>query len=247
MLTIKEPARYSENMKSTNSISDLLENHAPTSWKKEVSEEHLKNILRNGNPMQMIVLNADIRLSTFLMKEAIDPLRYTHTINDLIEASSTSLKSRRGWFDKFTGDGFLAYWLINGRREYEYTDEILNFSRGLLTIFQQRIVPDLMSNSHNFPAGIGLSMGLDCGLGYIVRIANELTIVGPPVVGAVRMASTAASYEVVINGYLGYSLSRINHELVTRPGFTIRPEIRNTKEYPQGQHVNVLSILEETI
>jgi hypothetical protein len=35
-------------------------------------------------------------------------------------------------------------------------------------------------------------MGLEAGPGYLVKIADELTVVGPPVVGSVRMVTAAA-------------------------------------------------------
>ena len=45
-------------------------------------------------------------------------------------------------------------------------------------------------NSTNFPAGTGLSLGVDSDLCTLVNI-EDLNIIGPPVVGASRMVAEA--------------------------------------------------------
>ena len=56
------------------------------------------------------ILSADIRKSTFLMKEASSASRYAQIMTDFINHSKGVIAAHGGWFDKFMGDGFLAYW-----------------------------------------------------------------------------------------------------------------------------------------
>ena len=85
-------------------------------------------------------------------------------------------------------------------------------------------------------------MGLDAGPGYLVKIADELTVVGSPVVGAVRMVTAAAlPQEIVANVYLGERLHAGQDGVYEALGVTVTREFRPTKEYPRGQEVYALT------
>jgi class 3 adenylate cyclase len=108
--------------------------------------------------------------------------------------------------------------------------------------FHRLVLEDFRSNSRNLPDGVGLSMGLDAGPGYLVQIGGELTIVGPPVVGAVRMVTAASRpQEILANVFLGERLLAERDGVYEGLGVEIDREHRPTKEYPQGQEVYVLS------
>jgi hypothetical protein len=95
-------------------------------------------------------------------------------------------------------------------------------------------------NSKNFPSNVGLSLGLDAGPTYFVTVADDLTVVGSPVVGAVRMVSAAGKpWESVCNVYLGEWLYR-NRSKFLDADVTIQREYRPTKEY-ESQEVYTLS------
>jgi hypothetical protein len=112
----------------------------------------------------------------------------------------------------------------------------------LTDLFHRRVLEDFRSNSRNLSGGVGLSMGLDGGPGYLVKIADELTVVGPPVVGAVRMVTAAAQpWEILANVYLGKRLSEEQAGVYEALGVTVAREFRPTKEYPRGQEVYALS------
>lgn len=57
-----------------------------------------------------VILSADIRRSTFLMKEAEQLTEYARIMTAFIELSREIVGRWAGWFDKFMGDGFIAYW-----------------------------------------------------------------------------------------------------------------------------------------
>jgi class 3 adenylate cyclase len=108
------------------------------------------------------------------------------------------------------------------------------------------VIEDFRRNSRNLSDGVGLSIGLDAGPGFLVEIAGELTVVGPPVVGAVRMVTAAAGpREVVSNVYLGEHLHDEQDGIYRALGMTATRESRPTKEYPKGQEVYVLRFGEE--
>jgi hypothetical protein len=87
-------------------------------------------------------------------------------------------------------------------------------------------------------------MGLDAGPGYLVQIAGEPTVVGPPVVGAVRMVTTAIEpAKIVANVFLGDRLREQQEGVYAELG-TVTRERRPTKEYPNGQEVYALSFVE---
>jgi class 3 adenylate cyclase len=154
-----------------------------------------------------------------------------------------------GWFDKFTGDGFLAYWIVPPdpqeeyqRRFVEAAGNLAHTAHELIELFHSRVLEDFRRNSRNLSDGVGLSIGLDAGPGFLVQIAGELTVVGPPVVGAVRMVTAAAGpQEIVANVYLGEHLHDEEDGIYEALGMTATRESRPTKEYPRGQEVYALT------
>ena len=91
-----------------------------------------------------------------------------------------------------------------------------------------------------------MSIGLDAGPGFLVEIAGELTLVGPPVVGAVRMVNAASRpQEIFANVYLGEHLHDEQDGIYEALGMTATRESRPTKEYPKGQEVYALTFQPE--
>jgi class 3 adenylate cyclase len=216
-----------------------VEKHAPGKWADELPLDRLNAIVKSGEPISMLVLAADIRASTSLMKEAIDFRAFASAIGGFATNAGKQIRKERGWFDKFTGDGFLAYWLVDQRDRSTYFHELLLVAGRIMHVFREWAEPQLRQNSHNYPANVGISVGIDAGPGYLVEVANDLTIVGLPVVGAVRMVSVAKPFEAVVNVSLGEQLVT-RGELLEQVTATIAREVRTTKEYSQGQVVYVL-------
>jgi class 3 adenylate cyclase len=221
----------------SNDLSLLLSVHGPTGWARELTVERAQALLQDdGGLLQMIVMAADIRASTLLMKEAVDLHRFAGTIRAFVNAVRDVTRDDRAWFDKFTGDGFLAYWVVDQRSLSEYFKEVLSVTSSVLNVFRKKAEPSLRKNSRNFPAGVGISVGLDAGPTCFAEIAGDLTIVGPAVVGAVRMVGCAEPYEAVANVYLAERLLE-QRDLLHERGVTLEPKRRATKEYESGQQV----------
>jgi class 3 adenylate cyclase len=185
-----------------------LDLHAPTGT---TVPDWLLSAIAEGEPVQMVVLAADIRRSTFLMKEAANLPHFAQTLGNFVGASRRFIRERGGWWDKFTGDGFLAYWPFqeDDTAFEEAVDFVLRASSAILRTFETIAVDEFRRNSRNFPGGIGLSFGVDAGPVHIVEVAGDLTIVGPTVVGAVRMVSAAYEpSELMANVYVGEYLFR---------------------------------------
>jgi class 3 adenylate cyclase len=242
--------RDSERTRTT----ELLEKHAPADWREHFRADELLDSVIDGDPIQMFVMSADIRSSTLLMKEAVRFERFASIMDKFVSAVRRGIGHSGGWFDKFTGDGFLAYWIVQSGPDDQYHEQFVQAAgnitytaRTLVDLFQRRVLEDFRSNSRNFPATAGLSMGLDGGPGYLVEIAGELTIVGPPVVGAVRMVTTATSPgEILANVFLGERLQAESDGVYKELGVTVMRELRATKEYPNGQEVYALAFNPET-
>ena len=87
-------------------------------------------------------------------------------------------------------------------------------------------------NSQNFPANVGLSLGVDSGQCTLIEI-GDLNIVGPPVVGASRMVSAAESFEILLNVSIGVVLYKDRKQLAARGIRVFKKKIK-TKEYGKG-------------
>ena len=235
-------------------IGGLLEAHAPPDWEKRFRRDDLLDAIIDGEPLQMFVMAADIRESTMLMKEAVRFERFAFIMDKFVTAVRRGIGSPGGWFDKFTGDGFLAYWVVQTAPEDEYDEafvqaagNIVHTAQSLIDFFHRRVLEDFRNNSRNLSGGAGLSMGLDAGPGYLVQIGGELTVVGPPVVGAVRMVNAAIRpREIMANIFLGERLRAEQNGVYAGLGVTVTREHRPTKEYPRGQEVYALTFENET-
>jgi class 3 adenylate cyclase len=236
------------------STADLLKAHAPPDWEKRFRRDDLLDAIIDGEPLQMFVMAADIRESTMLMKEAVRFERFAFIMDKFVTAVRRGIGSPGGWFDKFTGDGFLAYWVVQTAPEDEYNEafvqaagNIVHTAQSLIDFFHRRVLEDFRNNSRNLSGGVGLSMGLDAGPGYLVQIGGELTVVGPPVVGAVRMVNAATRpREIMANIFLGERIRAEQDGVYAGLGVTVTREHRPTKEYPRGQEVYALTFEHET-
>ncbi len=243
--TEPEPDRDEERAR----IAQLLAVHAPPDWEERFQRDQLLDAILDTTPLQMFVMAADIRESTLLMKEAVRFEQFAKIMDKFVSAVRSGIGTPGGWFDKFTGDGFLAYWIVPSTPKDEYQQRFVeaagnlaHTAHELIDLFHQRVLEDFRRNSRNLSDGVGLSIGLDAGPGFLVEIAGELTLVGPPVVGAVRMVNAASRpQEIFANVYLGEHLHDEQDGIYQALRMTATRESRPTKEYPKGQEVYALT------
>lgn len=153
------------------------------------NNEMLNDFSKNES-IEMTVLSIDIRKSTNLMLKATTPDNYAKFISELTEGLRKIIGDNYGVFDKFTGDGILAYFPIF----YSGDNGILNsciISQKCHALFREfyRKNYDLF----DVVLDTGLGIGIDHGMVKIVKINGEQTIVGIPVVYACRLSSAPAN------------------------------------------------------
>jgi hypothetical protein len=218
-----------------SSLSDKigLSVHAPDGWQKIISPKELERLVNTGEQFGIHVVVGDIRKSTFLMKESISLKRFAQITRDFMKAVRDTASKNEGWFDKFTGDGFIIYWIYGDEaNQQKYIPQILSFCDALLDIFPE-VMNEYRINSTNFPAATGLSLGVDSGLCTLVNI-EDLNIIGPPVVGASRMVTEAEPFEVLFNVSIGAWLSKDKERLAREYGICIERKYIQTAEYGES-------------
>jgi class 3 adenylate cyclase len=203
----RDPSAYDRYDSSISNDKIGLSIHAPDRWQKIVSPIELERLLSTGDHVGIHVLVGDIRKSTFLMKESVSLKRFALITRDFMKAVRDTAGKNEGWFDKFTGDGFIIYWII--------FPEVMNEYR---------------TNCTNFPAGTGLSLGVDSGLCTLVNI-EDLNIIGPPVVGASRMVAEAEPFELLFNVSTAAWLIKDKDLLARDYGINIEKKYIKTAEY----------------
>jgi class 3 adenylate cyclase len=171
-------------------------------------------------------------MSALVLKEAVQPSLYARFIIGFTEAVRSLAHERDGWFDKFTGDGFVAFWIHREAPPLALT-VVPQFCQNVMPA-ASTLIANLRKNSRNFPVGVGLSLGVDSGPCQLVRVGGSLTIVGSPIVGATRMVASARASQALVNVYLGEALEQAQGRLAD-DGIRVERTIVKTKEYPEGQ------------
>ena len=228
-----EPVRGADAAGSASELRTLLARHAPVDVVAELDAEARENLVSLGStPVQAVVVVGDLRLSGLVLREAVSPPLYARFVVGFTEAVRSLAGANRGWFDKFTGDGFVVFWIHEGELRLP-ADRVAEFCQSVLPA-SERLVTNLKRNSRNFPVGVGLALGLDSGPCELVRMGDTLTLVGSPIVGATRMAAGARAGETLANVHLGGLLEREATRLAAA-GTVLERAVVRTKEYPEGQ------------
>ncbi|MDG6952884.1 MAG: adenylate/guanylate cyclase domain-containing protein [Nitrososphaerota archaeon] len=215
-----------------------LDMHAPPDWKDTISKGELIRLLGAGDQTGIHVVIGDVRGSTHLMREAISSREYAIITTSFTERMKKIARENSGWFDKFTGDGFIVYWLY-GSKPSRFLGEVMDFCRRAHEAFTGEIFPEHKKNARNLPAHVGLALGVDSGRCALEEIAGDFTIIGHAVVGAKRMAEAAAKGETLCNIRMGHVLrgERSLHDAIE-----LQETVAKTKEYPvHGQEAYRIS------
>src|SRR5262249_20280305 len=93
--------------KQRRRVVRLLKSHAPPDWDQRFRRDDLLDSVIDGRPIQMFVMAADIRESTTLMKESIRFEQFALVMDKFVSSVRRGIRNSGGWFDKFTGHGFL--------------------------------------------------------------------------------------------------------------------------------------------
>jgi class 3 adenylate cyclase len=216
-----------------DALLSVLSRHAPPTGAEQIGEESLAHLAATGStPVEAVVVVGDLRMSGILLREATSPALYARFIIGFTEAVRGLAADSNGWFDKFTGDGFIAFWLYRDAPEAT-AQTVPRFCRAILPA-AENLIGNLRRNSRNFPVGVGLSIGVDSGPCELVQVGGSLTLVGSAIVGATRMVTGARAGQALVNVHLGTILEKARTELEAE-GVRIARSVVRTKEFPEGQ------------
>jgi len=192
----EELQKLLDELNSKEKINHILPRICEEAREKLFTDENFKLKFENGKPYDSVVVSIDIRRSTELMLKARKPELFSKFITELSEKLSQIIINNFGIFDKFTGDGILAFFpkFYSGKNAIIRS---LKAAEECHLAFKQHY--DASRDCFNvFIKDVGLGIGIDYGNVTLVNNSNELTVVGIPVVYACRMSGANAG-ETLLN------------------------------------------------
>jgi class 3 adenylate cyclase len=182
-------AKQKELMENTGIRALISRVNAEAQTRLLNSPDFQSKYLSEGK-QNVFVLSVDIRRSTELMLKAKTPELYAGFISELCGELKSIITNNFGVFDKFTGDGILAFF------PEQYSGEDAGYNVVLSAVkCHEAFVQKYSTSRSSFTSiltEIGLGIGIDYGPASLVQIADGLTVVGVPVVYACRMSSAPA-------------------------------------------------------
>jgi class 3 adenylate cyclase len=166
------------------------------------------------------VVSIDIRRSTELMLKARNPERYAEFISTLSHQLTKEVLESFGVFDKFTGDGILAFFpdFYSGTDSGFYA---VSSAMRCHQIFHEHYLKH-RSSFISVLQDTGIGVGIDYGKLSLVQVSGHLTVVGPPVVYACRLGGAPAgstlinqpAYEILSEAYgLNLHFEETSHDI----------------------------------
>lgn len=180
------------SLQAKQRLAHLLNRVGSAAQAKLLADDTFRRLFQNAEPCNAYVLSIDIRRSTELMLKAREPRLFAEFMIVLANGLRKLILDNYGVFDKFTGDGILAFF-----PEF-YSGEDAGFraidsAARCHALFAEHYRRSRASFK-TVMLDTGLGIGIDYGTAQIVEIAGEFTVVGEPVVYACRMASAEAGH-----------------------------------------------------
>jgi len=184
------------------------------------------------------VMSVDIRRSTELMSKARSPQLFASFMTILCKDLEGIIKENYGVFDKFTGDGVLAFFpdFFSGE---DAGFQAVSAADRCHSLFEEKY-KEFRSSFISVLTGVGLGIGIDYGPAHLVQMAGGLTVVGAPVVYACRMGGAPAGttllnqpgYEKISEKFSAYCFFNETEIDIKNEGPTLAYEVRlNGKEF----------------
>lgn len=151
-----------------------------------------------------IAVVGDIRKSQDLMTYSPNSKHYAERIISFITKIREITEENAGFFDKFTGDGFIVYFnesicKFSGK---DYIESFLKFIREISNFSNPLFEDWTLDIRKRPPSEIGLAIGADFGFISFEDIQDHVIAVGDTIVWASRMAAIAKSRQIVVNNLL---------------------------------------------
>ena len=175
-------------------------------WAGQMPEVVIKNI---GNPSYIlnmsksdtIVMVADIRRSQDLITYSPSPNTYREQIIGFLSEVRRILKEDYAIYDRFTGDGFIAYFnqFVCEQEGKDYYEMTLDACRRIQS-FSENFFKKWSSLIRKIPVEpIGLSIGIDSGYVDFKDVDNQFFAIGDACVWATRMCNAGKRGDVIFN------------------------------------------------
>ncbi len=196
-----------EELRAKESISFLLSRVNQAAQRELLASEAFRQHFLGKKECIAFVMAVDIRRSTELMLKARSPEAFSAFITTLCADLMKIITDSNGVFDKFTGDGVLAFFpdFYTGDDAAYYGVAAADKCHASFQDHYQRFRRSFTS----VLTGVGLGIGIDFGLVHLVQMAGGLTVVGGPVVYACRLSGAPSgstlvnqpAYEVISNRF----------------------------------------------
>ena len=191
----------------------------------------------DGSTCEAFVMSVDIRRSTELMSKARRAQEFARFMTTLCRDLEGIITANYGVFDKFTGDGVLAFFpdFFSGDDAGYYA---IHAADQCHKVFDERY-KEFRSSFISVLTGVGLGIGIDYGPAHLVQMAGGLTVVGAPVVYACRMSGAPAGttllnqpgYEKISERFSSHCFFRETIIDIKNEGSTLAYEVQlNGKE-----------------
>lgn len=187
---LDEVLRTNEELRKKDQLAHLSGRVCDSAWQRLLTSERFQALFEDGRELEAFVVSIDIRRSTELMLRAKSPAHYASFLQGVFDELVGAVHANYGVIDKFTGDGLLAYFT----KEFSGRDaafRVLSTVQSCHAIFQRhyRDKRDAFSVSYK---DVGLGIGVDFGKISLLRVTDEPTVIGVPVVYACRLAGAPA-------------------------------------------------------
>jgi class 3 adenylate cyclase len=177
-------------LKVKEQIRFLLDRVGPPAQRQLLDSDEFRQLFFTTRECNAVVMSVDIRRSTELMLKARKPEAYAQFITTLCSDLMKIIIEANGVFDKFTGDGVLAFF-----PQFYSGDDATYFAISAADRCHRCFNEHYRAHRKSFTSvltDIGLGIGLDYGPVHLVQVAGGLTVVGAPVVYACRLSGAPA-------------------------------------------------------
>ncbi len=165
----------------------LLTRVSAQAQERLIADPSFREMFAEDRNCDAYVMSVDIRRSTELMLKARTPSAFAEFISHLTRELYACVVRNHGVFDKFTGDGILAFFPTDFSGDDAAYLAVKTASE-CHQIFQ-KIYKSSRASFTSVLTGVGLGIGVDRGTVRLLRVAEGLTVVGVPVVYACRLSS----------------------------------------------------------
>jgi class 3 adenylate cyclase len=210
---VKENSKLQENVKQLERHLRLkyLYDRVNEKAKKEMAEgEELRKKFEETEYCDAVIMSIDIRRSTELMLKARVPKLYADFITNLCSDLTKIIVDNYGVFDKFTGDGLLCFF-----PEFYSGQDAPYYAIKAAAECHSKFAEHYQKNRKCFKTvliDVGLGIGIDYGKTHLVKMQDQLTVIGEPVVYACRLSGGEAgktllnqpAYEIISELYGAY-------------------------------------------